>query len=128
MSRAVLEGITFLLRSIQQRLGAKPGRLYVSGGGSAMASWNQMKADILAIPLVTLEVSEAGCIGAALLANRALGWHATLADAAHAIIRTAKTYQPDSKLIDFYTGRHSQFEKLHRALESVFAEETATIP
>jgi sugar (pentulose or hexulose) kinase len=125
MSRAVLEGITFLLCSIQQRLGAKPGHLYVSGGGSAMASWNQMKADILGIPLVTLEVSEAGCIGAAILASRALGWHPTLADAAHAMIRTARTYQPDPKLNDFYTGRHTQFEKLHQALEPVFAEETA---
>jgi len=125
MSRAVSEGITFLLRSIQQRLGAKPEHLYVSGGASAMASWNQMKADILGIPLVTLEVSEAGCIGAAILASRALGWHATLADAARRMIRTAKTYQPDPKLANFYTQRHFQFEKLHLALEPVFAAETA---
>ena len=123
MSRAVLEGITFLLRSIQERLGAKPGHLYVTGGGSAMAAWNQLKADILGIPLVTLEVSEAGCIGAAILAARALGWHATLAAAAKAMIRPAKTYQPDPKLAEFYAGRHRQFEKLHRALEPIFAEE-----
>jgi sugar (pentulose or hexulose) kinase len=125
MSRAVLEGITFLLRSIQQRLGTKPERLYVTGGGSAMNSWNQMKADILEIPLLTLEVSEAGCIGAAALGARALGWHETLAKAARAMIRPAKTYEPNAKLGEFYAGRHLQFEKLHRALEPIFAEETA---
>jgi xylulokinase len=124
MSRSVLEGITFLLRSIQQRIGEKPQRLYVTGGGSAMASWNQMKADILGVPLLTLETSEAGCMGAAILAARALGWHATLNDAARAMIRPAKTYEPDSKLSEFYTGRHLRFEKLHRALEPIFAEET----
>ena len=125
MSRAVLEGITFLLRSIQQRLGTKPERLYVTGGSSAMNSWNQMKADILEVPLFTLEASEAGCIGAAVLAARALGWHTTLAQAARAMIRPAKTYEPNAKLVEFYAGRHLQFEKLHRALEPIFAEETA---
>lgn len=128
MSRAVLEGITFLLRSIQQRLGAKPGHLVVSGGGSAMASWNQMKADILGIPLLTLDVSEAGCLGAALLAARSLGWHPTLAAAACAMIRTAKTYEPNPKLGELYAGRHLQFEKLHQALEPIFAEEPSTHP
>ncbi len=126
MSRGVLEGITFLLRSIQQRLGGKPERLYVTGGGSAMASWNQMKADILGIPLVTLAASEAGCIGAAILAARALGWHPTLAGAARAMIRPANTFDPDPKLYEFYTGRHLQFEKLHRALEPIFADETSS--
>jgi len=120
----VLEGITFLLRSIQQRLGTKPGHLYVSGGGSAMASWNQMKADILGIPLLTLEVGEAGCLGAAVLAAHALGWHPTLAGAARAMIRVAKTYEPDLGLSNLYDARHVQFEKLHQALEAVFAGET----
>jgi xylulokinase len=125
MSRAVLEGITFLLRSILQRLGAKPERLYVTGGGSAMAAWNQLKADILGIPLLTLEVSEAGCMGAAILAARALGWHPTLAAAAGAMIRPSHTYEPNLKLAEFYSRRHLQFEKLHRAMEPVFAEETS---
>ncbi len=111
MSRAVLEGITFLLRSIQQRLGTKPEHLYVTGGGSAMDSWNQMKADILGVPLVTLEVSEAGCIGAAVLAARALGWHTTLARAARAMIRPAKTYEPNAKLVEFLRQPPSSVRK-----------------
>lgn len=123
-SRAVLEGIAFTLRSIQIRLGveAMPREVRVAGGGSAMAAWNQMKADTLRVPFSTLECPEAGCLGAAILAAKALGWHPSLESAGRAMIRTAQTFEPNPAHAALYERQHVLFEKLYHALEPVFAD------
>jgi len=122
MSRAVLEGITFLLRSIQRQLGTAPREIRVCGGCSEMTLWNQLKADIFGLPITTLAVSEAGCLGAAILAARALDLHSSLDAAANAMIRPAKTYEPNPKWTGFFAERHLQFEKLYKAVEPCFIE------
>jgi len=128
-SRAVLEGIVFTLRSIQKRLGAQqPNEFRVTGGGSAMAGWNQMKADILETPMTTLESSEAGCLGAAILAAKALGWYPSWSAAAKEMIRTARVFEPDLKLSSYYEHQHAQFEKLYFALEPLFENEPGPGP
>ena len=122
MSRAVLEGITFLLLSIQRQLPIKPREIRICGGCGAMPAWNQMKADIFGVPVTTMEVSEAGCLGAAILAARALGFHSSLEDASKAMIRPARTYQPQPKWTEFYSDRHAAFEKLYLAVEPCFRD------
>ena len=124
-SRAALEGIVFTLRSIQKRLelpGAEqqPSEFRVAGGGSAMAVWNQMKADILETPVTTLESGEAGCLGAAILAAKALGWYPSWSAAAKEMIRTARTFEPNAQLTPYYEQQHAVFEKLYSALEPLF--------
>jgi xylulokinase len=122
ISCAVIEGITFILRSILQRLGpgATPGEFRVIGGASAMAAWNQRKADILQVPFVTLEVAEAGCIGAAMLAAKAIGWHPSLEESGKAMVRTGRRFDPNPKLAALFGRQHQRFEKLYAALEPMF--------
>jgi sugar (pentulose or hexulose) kinase len=123
-SRAVLEGIAFTLRSIQTRLGPQiePGEFRVLGGASVMDAWNQMKADILQVPFVTLECPEAGCLGAAILGAKAIGWHGSLKEAARAMIRTGRAFSPGHEAAARLERQHLQFEKLYRSLEPLFAE------
>ena len=125
-SRAVLEGVALTLRSIQQRLGAETTEFRVLGGGSAMAAWNQIKADILQTPYVTLEYSEAGCMGAAMLGTCALGWHTSLAEAGRKMARRGRTFEPERTQAAWRQEQHSRFERLYDALEPFFpvAEET----
>jgi chorismate synthase len=42
------------------------------GGGARSAFWTQLKADVLGRPIVTLNVTEAGCLGAAMLSVQAI--------------------------------------------------------
>ena len=123
-SRAVLEGIAFTLRSILQRLGLEkaPDEFHVLGGGSAMAAWNQIKADVLQTPVVTMECAEAGCLGAAILAARGLGWHSSWESAGAAYIRSARTFEPNRNAAGLYEKQHVRFEKIYRAMEPLFAE------
>ena len=121
-SRAVLEGVAFTLASIYRRLGrARPlDEFRVVGGGSALASWNQIKADILGVPFTTLDASEAGCLGAAILGAKALGWSRSVAEAAQAMIRPQRTFIPNRAGASLYARQHDRFERLYVALQPLF--------
>lgn len=123
-SRAVLEGIAFTLLSIYRRLGldASVDEFRVLGGGSALVSWNQMKADIFQKRMVTLECAEAGCLGAAITAAKGLGWHRTWAAASRAFVRTGRVYEPEKKAGRIYEKQHARFETICRAMEPLWNE------
>ncbi|WP_375752864.1 L-fuculokinase [Vibrio sp. HN007] len=68
--RAALESLAFKLRDSLETLseigGFKPEFLVVVGGGSKNDLWNQIRADVLNIPLKIVEEPEATVIGAAM--------------------------------------------------------------
>lgn len=68
--RALLEGVAFEMRlnlEILRESGREIRELRAIGGGAKSAFWTQLKADVLGRPITTLDVTEAGCLGAALL-------------------------------------------------------------
>jgi xylulokinase len=68
--RALLEGVAFEMRlnlEILRESGCEIHELRAIGGGARSAFWTQLKADVLGRPITTLDVTEAGCLGAALL-------------------------------------------------------------
>jgi len=72
--RGLLEGVALEMRlnlDILARAGYAIRELRVTGGGARSSKWSQLKADISGRQVVTLEVSEAGCLGAAMLACHA---------------------------------------------------------
>jgi sugar (pentulose or hexulose) kinase len=120
LARAVVEGVAFALRSISQRLGARPEAYAVAGGGSCWDQWNQIKADVLQTPFVAMENAEAGCAGAGVLAAVALGWHSSREAAVNAMIRSGKAFEPNSALRARYDESFALFERLYHALEELF--------
>jgi len=62
--RAILEGVSYNLRHILDALGQAGlhfGEIRSSGGGARSPLWNQIKADVCGLPIVTL-ANEEGCI------------------------------------------------------------------
>ena len=73
--RALLEGVAFEMRlnlEILQESGGAIRELRAIGGGAKSVFWTQLKADVLGRPITTLNVTEAGCLGVALLACAAV--------------------------------------------------------
>jgi sugar (pentulose or hexulose) kinase len=74
--RAVLEGVTFMLRqnldSLQQA-GVPTYELRSTGGGARSRLWNQIKADVCNIPVITLQNEDTALLGDAILAGVACG-------------------------------------------------------
>ena len=74
--RSVMEGVALGIGrdvSLFQSLGLEPSEVFCVGGGSRNDLWNQIKADVLQMPLQLSSEPEAGLKGAALLAAAGVG-------------------------------------------------------
>ncbi|MBM4110584.1 MAG: xylulokinase [Phycisphaerae bacterium] len=82
--RAVVEGITMGLvdgLDAMRAVGLTPRSIRLSGGGARSAWWRQLMTDAFGVPTSTVQVTDGGAYGAALLAGIGTGcW----TDAAHA--------------------------------------------
>lgn len=79
--KGLLEGVAMEMRlnfDFFQRNGIKIQRLIATGGGFRNPVAVQLHADVLNLPIAICDESEAGCRGAAMLAQRGLGQAATL--------------------------------------------------
>lgn len=83
--RAALEALAFHLKSQLSRLEQighfRAERLLVVGGGSRNALWNQIKADVLGLPVLAIDEAETTVLGAALYALTTARLHPDLGTA-----------------------------------------------
>ena len=95
--RALMEGIGYGLRGILAALaaaGVRPARLVACGGATRSPLFMQILADVCRVPLALTEVPDAPLLGCAVLAAAGLGLHADIPAAAAAMVRVARTYEP----------------------------------
>jgi xylulokinase len=114
--RAVLEGLCLdqelnlaILR--EQRIPVT--HVIATGGGSKSRAWLEIKADVLQIPVSTLEVKEAGALGCAILCAKAAGLYGSVEEAARNMSRVKDTVQPNPRHKDFYAEKFALYRKLH---------------
>lgn len=123
LALAVLEGVCFALRAIYDRLPWLPEKVVVSGGASFNEMWNQMKADVMNVPFVRLETTEAGCMGAAILAIAALCPEKPVEEVAGMFFRPARVYRPDWDRHLIYEKKYQSFLRLYHSLEPLFKKQ-----
>ena len=73
--RALLEGVAYEMRlnlELLHNSGYKINELRAVGGGAKSADWMQLKANVMDRRISTLDITEAGCFGAAMLACAAV--------------------------------------------------------
>ena len=117
--RAVLEGVTYemaLNASVLRDCGAEIESFRAIGGGAKSAVWMQLKADLLGKPVHAMRVSEAVCLGAAILAGTGTGRYASAQEAALRISKVERTYTPDAKRAATYRDRFAHYKGLYPAL------------
>lgn len=95
--RAVYEGVTFMhamhIEQYARKIGV--GEIRFTGGAANSDQWCQMLADVVGKRIVTVNVKETGCFGAALLA--ALGTkHVKSLDDTTKLVKKGKVYHPRS--------------------------------
>lgn len=96
--KALLEGVTFETRLNIEGLaqaGIHIERLRAIGGGARSPVWLRLKADIFNRPLATINVAEAGCLGAAILAGVATGAYSSFEEATQVLVRETAAYEPN---------------------------------
>ncbi len=96
--RALLEGIALeqrlCLDGMQTATGEALEEIVLMGGGSKSDLWCQILADVLGLPLVRAETSEATALGAAMIAAVGSGFYASQDDAARAMTRSGRRFLP----------------------------------
>jgi xylulokinase len=117
---AVYEGVAQNLRWAMgdfdrlAKSAGKPARLV--GGGAGSDLWCQILTDVLGRPLERIETpSLAGARGSAMVAAVTCGWYKDLA-AASVMIRTERSFAPDSRMAPYYAERFERFRAGYRAL------------
>jgi sugar (pentulose or hexulose) kinase len=117
LAYAVAEGVALTLRGlldILRRAGSRVEELRVSGGGTRLAILGQIKADVLGVPVVHLEI-DATALGAAMLAASAIGYGDQAAAAIEAAVHGGRRFEPGS-VESFEAARVSMFDRLKRTV------------
>lgn len=123
LARAILEGTAFGLRHIVETaatLDVQFTEIRAVGGGSRSALWNQIKADILGVPIVLPAASTGAAFGDALLA----GLGASLYSDIHAVLNYVVTlrvrHEPDMNNHRRYSDIYPIFRSLYEHLRDDF--------
>ncbi|HEX6868447.1 MAG TPA: FGGY family carbohydrate kinase, partial [Candidatus Limnocylindrales bacterium] len=119
--RALLEGCTFALRDIVDRLDAldlAAEEIRVVGGGARSPLWLQMKADVTGRRVRVLANDESTAVGAAMLAGVGTGTFADLDDAvARLAVLAPSAYEPDAGVQAGYEDAYGRYRRAFDALE-----------
>ncbi len=120
--RGILEGIVFYHKGLvdaSAEAGISLRELRAVGGGSKSDAWLQISADILGRPLVRTRVSEAGCLGAALLAAAGTGAFASLEDGVRSMVSLGERFEPDVARQARYAERYERYRSLWPMMKDV---------
>jgi len=115
--KALLEGLAFEMKlnlEILEKAGYKVNELTAIGGGAKSSVMNQLRADIINRPIATIDTTEAGCQGVAMLAKAAHTLEG-IDDIVKEWISPASIFRPRNP--DFYYEKFQQFKKIYHLLK-----------
>jgi xylulokinase len=95
----------------------------VLGGGARSDIWNQIKADITGKTILRTENEEAACLGAAILAGKAVGLYSSVKEASKNMVRIKKTYNPQQQNTEIYRDTYKKYIELYDNLCRLFSLE-----
>ncbi|MGT2906916.1 FGGY-family carbohydrate kinase [Streptococcus dentiloxodontae] len=119
MIRAVYEGIVFAHKQHIDQLivsnGKKPEVIRLSGGATNSSAWMQIFADILELPIETLEASELGGLGGAIVGLQAVN-QIDLGAAIEQMVHVKTRISPDAKEAASYRRKYTVYQESLKAL------------
>jgi sugar (pentulose or hexulose) kinase len=123
--RAIFEGVGYSVLDIADRLremGVRIDRVSASGGLARIAPINQIKADMLGVPVQTTVEIESTALGAGLMALVCAGRFDSLAQAVAACVQLGTPYEPDPARTRMYTDFFGVYRSLYEQLRGLFVE------
>ncbi len=121
MLRAVLEGITFSQRdclSVIRDMGVNAGQIRMGGGGARNEYWRQIFADNLGCDITTVNHSEGGALGVAILAGKGAGIFDDVVATCNKYIGDTTRLTPNP--CDGYERSFEKYLNVYKALKPLF--------
>ena len=122
IAKALLEGLCFELRTnldLLRAAGAAIDELHAVGGGARSPLWLQLKADICGVPLRVPQVTDAACLGAALLAGVGVGAYPDLRSAVAQTVHLERRIEPLAESVVAYEARYELHRQVYPALKDL---------
>jgi len=113
--KGILEGTTFYLKECVDALpptGIEIREFRAVGGGSKSELWVQLCADILGRPMVRPLVTEAGTLGAAIIAGVGAGIFSSFEEGVEQMVRLERRFEPDPRRHAAYVRRFEDYRSL----------------
>ena len=121
IAKAILEALSYEIRiniDNMKTIGIDIQQLRCVGGGARSPIGLQNKADILGIPVSSLKIREAACLGAAMLAGTAADAYKDPKDAAR-IVQISQTYYPSEPIRQIYNNKYCIYSQLYDKLKEI---------
>jgi len=121
--RAVMESVAFMLkRNLEslEHLGLDIHEVRSLGGGAKSPLWNQIKADVLQKPVVTLACPEAALLGAAILAGVGVGLFGSIEQACEQMVVVQKRTDPNPSVREVYDHFYHLYLDLYCSVKPLF--------
>ncbi|GBG96163.1 gluconokinase [Lactococcus termiticola] len=125
MARSLLEGVMFNLYMVALSLREVAGdvkQIQATGGFTSSKLWTQILSDIFEQPITVPDSTEAGCLAATVMAQKALGLIDSL-EAVEGMVGSNQTFMPNEESYETYRA----LMPIYLRLSSHFSEEYADI-
>ncbi|MCD6155829.1 MAG: hypothetical protein J7J32_02125 [Candidatus Atribacteria bacterium] len=119
--KALLEGVSLEMKfnlKLLQGAGVVVERLRAIGGGAKSREWLQLKADVYGLPVESLNVSEAACLGAALLGRKARENIQDLKALVNQMVEVKETFVPRPDFQKRYQEKFEVYQRIYPALKN----------
>jgi xylulokinase len=113
--KGILEGVIFYLRECVESLpgtGIAIQDFRAVGGGSRSDAWVQLSADILGRPFFRPRVTEAGVLGAAIIAGVGAGILPSFEEGVARMVHMERGFEPDPRRHAAYADRYERYRQL----------------
>jgi xylulokinase len=125
--KGLLEGVTYYFRAGLVHLaeaGITIQECRVSGGAARSDAWLQIMADILGRPLSRPTITEAGALGAAILAGVGGGVFSSAEQAVSSLVKVERVFEPDPRRQSLYDERFARYGLLYPFAKQLSARRT----
>ena len=120
--RAILESVAYLLRrnlEVMIQNGAEFSEVRATGGGAKSPLWNQIKANVCNLPVVTLQTEDTGLIGDAILVGLATGIYKDVSEGCEKFVHIRSKILPDQD-VEIYNREYDNYCLLDDTLGAYF--------
>jgi xylulokinase len=117
--KGILDSVTYetkLSVDVMEKAGISVRELRAIGGGAKSPRWLQTKADIFGKPVVAMDVSEAACLGVAILAGVATEVFSSIDEAVAQMVKVKRIYEPDMAMHERYLEKAQRFSQIYPTL------------
>lgn len=123
MIRAILEGTAFALRhnvEVAQQAGLSLTEIRSVGGGTRSQLWNQIKADVLGLPILLPRTSVGAPFGDAVLVGQGVGLYPDVQQALREMIHLEARYEPNPQNQALYQELYQLFRDIYEHVRNDF--------